>query len=164
MVYVGTERFSTIFGCLALGLIVHAGCDDERERSAAQGAKAQIGVVAKSQAPEMVMIDHGPEHQMEFCYLEGDCEGAGLDPGYIGGEGTEMVLASSDLDRRVERVRIAFEIEGSGEVVIAVGEGKLEVEHVGDIPIKDFEFDRILDTSEPLRGDQVVRFEVDVSE
>ncbi len=150
------------------------GDDGDADEGEAEGASAlddidpsdafsQLGVVVESKGSDVLRLEQDAEHQIEFCYAGEGCEGAAATMGdttTVGGEGATSVLASSDPDRSVVGVRVAFETSGDGEGVVTVGEGTLEVDDDGVVPDEDFEFSEILDVSEPVSGGETVSFEV----
>ncbi len=155
--------------CSLFAVILLSACDEESgaDESGDQAADVEglgkLGVVAESQADGMVTINQGSDHQIEFCYAGGGCEGQAAALGSaanIGGEGVTSVLSSSDPDRPVIGARVAFEVEGDGEAVVTIGIGTLHVDDEGVVPREEFEFEEILETTDTLRDGDVISIEV----
>lgn len=136
---------------------------DEAEAEGLTGeVLGRLGVVAESGSDDMVRIEQSDEHYIEFCYLGGECEasGARAAASTIGGQGVTSVLDTSAADRDVVGARVRLEVEGDGEAVVIVGEGILHVDDEGVVPDEEFEFDEILETTDPLTGGDTVSIEI----
>ncbi len=161
--------------CIALPislllLVVVVACDDDDaaddgDETLSGEDLGIIGVVVESQTDDMVTIEQGNAHQIEFCYDGGRCEGQAATLGStagVGGEANTILLSSSDPDRSVVGARISFEVKGDGEAVVTIGTGTVHVDEERSFPMEEFEFDDILEVSETLVDGDIPTIEVGV--